>query len=155
MISWLARLFFSFRGRITRSEFLIVIATVYALSITSALIFVPEFLLSDGKPKTNGPDTIVQVALTYPSAAAMVKRYADFDWPAWPPLVVSLLTAATFIGDYYGVIPVGGSTVLVMTLAAIGVVMLAALIGACILPGTLGENRYGPAPANRVNPRPS
>ena len=140
------RLYFTTAGRISRTEFWIGIGGLALAAIAAAIILAAVF----------GPTSlaaralvfVVELVLAYPAYAAMAKRFHDRARPggtAVPAIVIPLLTALLALAG----LTVGdaGPNLLGEVLSFINLVIaIWILLDLGILPGTRGENQYGPDP---------
>ena len=134
-----------FTGRAPRAEYwwfyLGMIVAYFVAMIIDSLVGVSLF----------GPDgvvtTLLGLALLVPGLAATVRRLHDTNRSGWWVLIVAV--PYLIMGIMMGMSAASGD---VTGLASAGIVGLVALVGAIamlvfmILPGTKGDNRFGPDP---------
>lgn len=163
------RKYVDFSGRASRSEFWFWFLFCWLVQVAQNAVMAPFFIHRIGAtPHFSAPHGLVSnplaflsLALLLPSLAVAVRRLHDTNRSgAWVVtylvisvglaiLTIPLLFIAAFMdnpshGDEMIVTTViTGFFALVATLQVIAIVMLA-------LPGTPGENQYGPAPQNRA-----
>ena len=146
----LAFLLLSFRGRISRSRWWLgcVITTVGNLS--GALLFNPDYFVSEEPPPAYWPDTLWQLAWLVPATAVTVKRFNDRDWPWWFGYVFAGINAFYYLAPHLGIVVgpgiTGGGLIAFWIIV---LVLLAIFIDNGFFRGTDGPNRYGPDPLAR------
>jgi uncharacterized membrane protein YhaH (DUF805 family) len=138
--------FADFAGRAPRAEywwfFLATIIAYFVVMIVESIV---------GLDATVGPygplSVLLMLALLVPSLAVTLRRLHDTDRTGWWILIA--VVPYFIVGVMAGAAAAGGST---GGLAAAGLLGLVALAGAIVLlvfmvlPGTKGDNRYGPDP---------
>jgi uncharacterized membrane protein YhaH (DUF805 family) len=131
----LAQIWFSFKGRINRAKYWLVLLVSSAIFVTAVLIAFAAQSWALG---------ILAGLLLIPtlvsSLAVAVKRLHDREKNAWWLLVFYLLPALLD-----GIANVTGDASLVFSLASFAV-SLWALVELGCLRGTIGDNQYGPDP---------
>jgi uncharacterized membrane protein YhaH (DUF805 family) len=131
----LAQIWFSFKGRINRAKYWLVLLVSSAIFVTVVLIAFAAQSWALG---------ILAGLLLIPtlvsSLAVAVKRLHDREKNAWWLLVFYLLPALLD-----GIANVTGDASLVFSLASFAV-SLWALVELGCLRGTIGDNQYGPDP---------
>ena len=97
-MQYLSRLFFSFDGRIRRSDYWIAFITLGAVSICGSLIIQPDYFTAQvTRPVAMA---VLTLALAVPQLAVCIKRFRDLEWPAWVAYaLVGASTAATIAFD--------------------------------------------------------
>jgi uncharacterized membrane protein YhaH (DUF805 family) len=145
----LLHLFFGFDGRISRSWFWIGLLVLAVAEVAAMFALGVPFL-----PKQMNPlpvrmrDAGIQLVSLYPTAAIMVKRLHDRDYPgmhaAWFIGLV-LVILITYLAGYTGDPNYPSWLDFVLGFVTI-VVGLAFLIDLGFRRGTVGENRFGPDP---------
>ena len=135
------RLLFGFHGRIGRATWWIT-GLIWGVILTAAEVYRPSI-----EPPERGKWLLAAVAAVYVlSAVALgIKRLHDRDRSGWRILIFFLVPGLAYaVADAFA-----GPTdaMLAVVLYAIGIAAgVWALIELGLLPGTHGENRYGPAP---------
>ena len=140
------RLYLTTTGRIGRAEFWVGILAVVVVAVIAVVIIAAVF----------GPLSViaealvflVELLLAYPAYALMAKRFHDRARPgatAMPaigiPLATALLTLVGLTGSEAGPNLLGEVLNFINLVIAFWI-----LIDLGVLPGTRGENRFGPAP---------
>lgn len=139
-----------FSGRAPRAEFwwyilFIIIAAIVAMVLDSVLGLPKIFLLY-------GPLTLILMLGTFvPGLAVQVRRLHDRDKSGWwllafyVPYAAMLVTNPAMRGDPTAA-PALGSAAIAGVLALIMLAVCITLLVFYCLPGTPGDNRYGPNP---------
>jgi uncharacterized membrane protein YhaH (DUF805 family) len=131
----LAQILFSFKGRINRAKYWLVVLVSSAIFVTAILIAVAAQSWALG---------VLAGLLAIPSLtsslAVAVKRLHDREKSAWWLLVFYLLPALLD-----GMANISGDAGLVFSLASFAVSIWALVELGC-LRGTIGDNQYGPDP---------
>jgi uncharacterized membrane protein YhaH (DUF805 family) len=144
-----AHLFFGFTGRISRSQFWMGLLVITLIELATMRILGVPFFPEEMNPfPVRLRDFAIQLVTLYPTAAILVKRLHDRQYPGkhavWfvgLALVVLVTSLAGLTGDP------NNPTWLDYTLGlAILVVGLAFLIDLGFRRGTAGANEYGPDP---------
>jgi uncharacterized membrane protein YhaH (DUF805 family) len=147
-MSFLADLFLSLGGRISRSRFWIGTLILTAISATATYLIIAAVGISDRAVLLS---MLVAFALAYPSYALMAKRFQDRDKPGWIALFAIVPVYAINLLQTFQVIDPDTPTPLfhVLNYAAIGI-GLWILLELGFFRGTQGPNRYGADPLGRA-----
>ncbi len=151
MLTRMANLFLSYRGRITRLQFWL--ANIALVVVNGAL----EWLF--GIPIMGDPatwqgriiDFAIGLILLYPRMAIAVQRLHDLNRPASQVWLLVGVFLIALVGNLFGYFDVDRPQTVASTiiLAIAGILALAYLIYLGFRSGTPGDNSYGPAPSNR------
>lgn len=139
-LNWI-HLLTSFDGRIGRRLFWMALGGVVVIEILAHMV---AYQIEGERLSA-----IVDLAFSYPEFAICAKRAQDRDMAPW---IVGIFFAVAVLMDFLVVIGLGGTrdepSVIVMALTVPWVVFgLALLADLGFRRGTLGPNRFGPAPA--------
>jgi uncharacterized membrane protein YhaH (DUF805 family) len=141
-----------FSGRAPRAEYwwytLAVIVLAIVISIIESTLGLPRLYL------TYGPlSLLLMLALIVPGLAVTVRRLHDTERSGWW-ILVALVPYAVMMVAAGGAVASGSMG----ALAGAGLLTIVALCGAIallvfiIIPGTAGDNRYGPNPYGIATP---
>lgn len=149
-------LFFSFQGRIPRSQFWLGTLVLFALQLVILIPLMNNYpeAMAQRPPALwfRNTSLLVDVIFAWPSFALMAKRHYDRNQE--PVLayigICFMLLFATF--DAFGLIQTeGGFTIFGLLLGMPLMALIVALVVELgIRPGTEGPNRYGPDPLQDV-----
>lgn len=144
-----------FSGRASRPEFwwyvLGLVVAFVIVAIVESILGIHRMIVGMYGPLT----TLLWLATIVPSIAVGVRRLHDTNRVGWwvlLPLVPECLMIVTALMTAGAVAAGGGLAAGMGGLAITGLIGLVALVGAIVLivfyvmPGTPGENRYGPVP---------
>lgn len=147
----IAKLMFSFEGRIGRAAFWVAII-IY--SIASRIVFSSAISAKGASWASLGVVGIILLVLSWPAYAVMAKRFHDLDLSGWWGLVTLCPLVAIFafaFGMGFGTNSMPSASVVMMVLSAlclIGTVWGIWLsIKLYFFPGNSGPNRFGLPPA--------
>ena len=145
-----------FTGRASRPEY-----WWYTLALIVAYIVVTIVESLVGLSQTVGPygilSLVLMLATFVPSLAVSVRRLHDTNRSGWWLLIALIPYGLMAVA---GVLALSGGGVLAFA-AMLGLISIVALIGAVVLlvfmvlPGTPGDNRFGPPPASDGNRVPA
>ena len=150
-----------FSGRASRPEFW---WYVLGLCIAFVVVAIVESIVGISHMfwYTWGPLTLLlRLATIVPSLAVAVRRLHDTDRPGWwvlLPLIPEVLMMFMAVMTAGAVVAGGGIGAAVGGMALTGLLGLVTLVCAivlivfCALPGTPGDNRYGPNPSSGTGP---
>jgi uncharacterized membrane protein YhaH (DUF805 family) len=136
-------------GRISRKSYWIGI--VVLASITFLLEFIADAILRATQPALPPVEVAGQAVLLgffvtlYPNIAVTVKRLRDFDWSGWwaaPYMLLSFFVTSFSPYLQHGTPEEAATATFVFLIFGLAPLVL---IGA--IPGTAGQNRFGPPPA--------
>ena len=132
-MQYLSRLFFSFDGRIRRSDYWIAFITLGAVSICGSLIIQPDYFTAQvTRPVAMA---VLTLALAVPQLAVCIKQFRDLEWPAWVAYaLVGASTAATIAFD--SELTIDGSTGNLTLSVAVLALLLVEVIPCGFLKGT-------------------
>jgi uncharacterized membrane protein YhaH (DUF805 family) len=147
-MSFLADLFLSLGGRISRSRFWIGTLILTTFSAAATYLIIAAVGISDRAVLLS---MLVAFALAYPSYALMAKRFQDRDKPGRIALFAIVPVYAINLLQTFQVIDPDTPTPLfhLLNYAAIGI-GLWILLELGFFRGTQGPNRYGPDPLGRA-----
>ena len=132
-MQYLLRLFFSFDGRIRRSDYWIAFVILQAVSICGILTIEPNYFTGDvTRPLALA---VLTLALVVPEFAVCVKRFRDLEWPAWVAYALVGASAAATIAFDSGLTVDGSPGNLALSVAVIAL-LLAEAIPCGFLKGT-------------------
>lgn len=151
-------LFFSFTGRISRSQFwtgmLILLGVELLFFWPLAQMYGPELRVRPPPLWFRNLNLLLDTALAWPTLALLVKRQRDRDQTAHLSYATVTMAIAYSMLDAFGLVQTKtGATALGYSVGVISVGLLAILLvelGA--RPGAPGKNRYGEPPLEQGNP---
>jgi uncharacterized membrane protein YhaH (DUF805 family) len=159
----MARLLFSFDGRINRARYLVVQLAL----LTFWLIFWLKFQFHfSSQGKALHFDWAVTIAMIWIDTATTVKRLHDRDRSGWWAVAIFIVNRLTYVfyglffGLYFGVdISIAEELLLVMLAVALSLLQTWVIIEMFFLIGSDGPNRFGPdptrtAPSSPIGSRP-
>jgi uncharacterized membrane protein YhaH (DUF805 family) len=137
----LARLLFSFEGRIGRLQFWMACIVLGVSMVVLGLVQALAELAQAFEPGTIKvvARTVVWLAVI-PSIAICVKRFNDLGWPTWIVYALSLVSVGIWFASYIGMAPEGSAyrTLLIWGNIAVG--------SALFIPCAFTRGRSLPAP---------
>ena len=137
-------------GRAARSEFWwwsMCAGLIFSI-VSMVLLGIQEVLLGMEEGGGSVALAILWLGVLIPSLAVTVRRLHDTDWSGWWALSTALCNAAVVYAAAFGPhalgFAFGSDAVLFSYLAASGIALV--VLVRMFLPGTRGDNRFGPDP---------
>jgi uncharacterized membrane protein YhaH (DUF805 family) len=148
----LIHFFFGFSGRISRQPFWLGLMALMALEV-AVMTVLDVTAFEPGKVyRPSTAMTAWDLLTCWPNAAIVIKRFNDRNHSPWFGIVLAALFVVLVLANHIGLLvdPNGMQAPEKLLFAALLLYFIWAIVDAGFLPGTPGDNRYGPDPLGRI-----